>query len=380
MTRAAVFLAAFLAAGVFCVLPVSAQTKSKEDRDAATEERKAREKIDREVRDACAKARRAYEAAKAVYEGRKRRGASDELMEEAEKNFRAAARDYYRCLGKEYYDRGIVILPREFWNLWGEGEGEFRGANWGKDPFADIPEPCAEIVRREFGKPRSEEEEIGVRVALCECLEKHAPDLWAKMCRGGSDSDAPFDISKGASGGSKPGEPPPPPLAPPAPGTGRVGGGRAPADTPTPPSQVAVPTPTPTSAVVPPPAPTEVSLAPCAPEGAASDVMATVVRHLDNHDHTWCGQYLNRRIRALFTQVLASSLLLTLQGLPSPLTCSISPPGCAGTCEATFAQLAGQTNVTVRLELTLRNGQVQQGRLVFAFPGQPFEVALAPAN
>lgn len=369
MTRAAAFLAAFLAAGVFCVSPVSAQTKSKEDRDAATEERKAREKIDREVRDACAKTRRAYEAAKAVYEGRRRRGASDELMEEAEKNFRKAASDYYRCLSKEYADRGIVILPREFWNLWGEGEGEFRGANWGKDPFAAIPEPCAEIVRGEFGKPRSEEEGIGVVVALCECLEKHAPDLWAKMCTAGSDSDTPFDFSKGASGGSKPGEPPPPPLAPPAPGTGSVGGGRA-----------RVPTPTPTSAVVPPPAPTEVSLAPCAAEGASSDVVATVVRHLDNHDHTWCGQYLNRRIRALFTQVLASSLLLALQGLPSPLTCSISPPGCAGTCETTFAQLAGQTNVTVRLELTLRNGQVQQGRLVFGFPGQPFEVALAPAN
>jgi len=54
-----------------------------------------------------------------------------------------------------------------------------------------------------------------------------------------------------------------------------------------------------------------------------------------------------------------------------------SPPGCAGSCEATFPQLAGQSNVPVRLEnLVISSGRVQ-GTLSFGFPGQPFTVGLA---
>lgn len=378
MTRAVAFPAAILAASLFCASAVSAQTKSKKDRDKANEERKTREAIDREIRDECAKFRRAYENAKAVYEGRLRRGASDELMEEAKADLIEAGKAYYACLLNEYIHERGMPLPREYERLYYDLHklGAFPApweANSRANPLG-LPPECEKLWKERAGKPDDDESRAAFALTLCDCLEKHAPELWRQWCQPRPDGSEPPKSGAGLdlpamNPASPDPTPPAPPVPPEAPGTGRVGGGRA-----------RVPTPTPPPAVVPPPAPTPVSLALCAPEGASSDVTATVVRHLDNHDHTWCGQYLNRRIRALFTQVLASSLLLTLQGLPSPLTCSISPPGCAGTCETTFAQLAGQTNVTVRLELTLRNGQVQQGRLVFGFPGQPFEVALALAN
>jgi hypothetical protein len=65
-----------------------------------------------------------------------------------------------------------------------------------------------------------------------------------------------------------------------------------------------------------------------------------------------------------------------MQDLPGPLTCSVSPPGCTGSCEATFRELAGQSNVPVRLEnLVISSGRVQ-GTLSVGFPGPPFVVGL----
>ncbi len=116
---------------------------------------------------------------------------------------------------------------------------------------------------------------------------------------------------------------------------------------------------------------------PCATEGTTTNLTATVTSHADNHDHTWCPSFLNRTKTVRFSAVTPTTLLLDVQDLPSPLSCSVSASTCAGSCQATFPQLAGQQNVAVRLENMSLSGGAFQGRLSFGFPGQPFVVGLS---
>lgn len=361
-TRNAACLAAFLAAGMLVPSPASAQTKStKEDRAAETEKRKARDAVEREIRDACANLRKAYENARAKYEGRRRRGASDELMEEARNELRAVAKVYYECLKYEYVDKRKMDIPPEYRRVLDDSIPDPRGTY---DP--GLPEPCERIWRAQRarqGQAVSDEDKATYFLNFCECLKKHAPDEWEKLCRtpaspvpGGSDLAPP-----------EPGDPPPPPAPPPAPGagTGSSGGGAGPGSGGGPP------------APVPPATPTEVNPAPCVEEGATAEVATWLITHVHvNHDDEFCRLFQQRK-RIVFQHVLLTSLLLAIQDLPSPLVCSVSSPGCAGSCEATFRELAGQSNVTVRLEnLVLSSGRVQ-GTLWFGFPGQPFVVGFA---
>jgi len=118
------------------------------------------------------------------------------------------------------------------------------------------------------------------------------------------------------------------------------------------------------------PQPTLTPLPDCVTEGTTANAAASVISHSDNHDHTWCPSFLNRTMQITFSEVSPTGFSAMLQDLPGPLTCTATPPGCSGSCRATFPQLAGQQNVPVRLEnLSLSGGAFRGGRLVVGFPG-----------